>query len=406
VRRSLPALALLLAAAGCGGPRAHVRLTAAPEDALWPAPLTIRASGLPAHASATLRVASVDAARTRYVSTATVHADAAGDVELRGDDALRLLWTLEPPSAPRAYAFGQPSGGARIRLTLVVHGRTRATATVRRLLLGPGVTRRRLTVRRDGIDGELFLPARAASPRPALLLLGGSEGGLERTAEAALLASKGYPALALAYFDAPGLPPNLHRIPLSYFARALRRLARQPGVDPARLVVDGVSRGSEAAQLVAIHYPALVGGLAAEVPSSSSACGIRPWNGRLGPGGGCIGAAWTFRGKVVPYDRVGPNPAHPFPDERIDGPILLTCGEDDLLWPSCPMAHAIASRLRAHGFTHPVTLLDFPNGGHGVGGLPNLPFRFPPVLGGSLYANDPAKARVWRARLAFLRRLG
>ena len=72
---------------------------------------------------------------------------------------------------------------------------------------------------------------------------------------ARMLAAHGYPALAVAYFGVPGLPQNLSAILLEYFERALGWLAAQPGVDPARLVVLGGSRGSEAAELLAVHDP-------------------------------------------------------------------------------------------------------------------------------------------------------
>jgi hypothetical protein len=51
------------------------------------------------------------------------------------------------------------------------------------------------------------------------------------TEAASLLAMNGYPALALAYFAAPGLPATLAGVPLEYFARAVRLLRAQPGVD-------------------------------------------------------------------------------------------------------------------------------------------------------------------------------
>lgn len=72
-----------------------------------------------------------------------------------------------------------------------------------------------------------------------MLVLGGSEGGdsVSVVDTAGILAAHGYPTLALAYFKEPGLPSALERIPLEYFARALRMLRRQPDVDPAHLVV-------------------------------------------------------------------------------------------------------------------------------------------------------------------------
>ena len=39
-------------------------------------------------------------------------------------------------------------------------------------------------------------------------------------------------------------------------------------MDPRRLVVDGVSRGSEAALLLGLRYPKLIGGVVALVPGN------------------------------------------------------------------------------------------------------------------------------------------
>jgi uncharacterized protein len=88
----------------------------------------------------------------------------------------------------------------------------------------------------------MYSPARTPAATSAVLVLGGSEGGLPvRLPEA--LASRGHPTLAVAYFGLAGLPRTLANIPLEYFVTSLRWLARQPGVDPKRIVVVGASRG-------------------------------------------------------------------------------------------------------------------------------------------------------------------
>ena len=97
-----------------------------------------------------------------------------------------------------------------------------------------------------------------------MLVFGGSDGGLSGTLVAALLAAHGYPALALAYFNAPGLPAQLSDIPLEYFATALRWLRAQPQVDPRHVLTLGVSRGSEAALLLGAYYQRLVDGVIAK----------------------------------------------------------------------------------------------------------------------------------------------
>jgi hypothetical protein len=55
--------------------------------------------------------------------------------------------------------------------------------------------------------------------------------------------------------------------------------------------------------------------------------------------------------------------------ERIRGPIVLICGEDDAVWPSCPYSDAIVHRMSRHGERDQVTELKYPLAGHSVGEL-------------------------------------
>src|SRR4029079_2432814 len=156
-----------------------------------------------------------------------------------------------------------------------------------------GVTETPLLVSGAGFLGRYYRPAPRANRPVPVLLIGGSEGGLSMTGEAALLASHGYPALDVAYFGAYGLPHNLERIPLEYFVRAARWLGRRPGVDGRRLVVYGVSRGTEAAQLLAAHFPKLFAGVVILSPLARVDPSCVP--GHLGGGA----PAWTLHGRPV-----------------------------------------------------------------------------------------------------------
>lgn len=395
--RAVPVLLVVILIAGCGS-EAHVRVSAEPPVALWDAPLRIAVSGLRAGGRTVLHASSRDATGTKFVSSTTVRADASGRLVLTGPASWKPLWSLRPPGVKEGtdFQYRIPAGGATI--TLSVDG---AQTTIRRLTVAPGV--RRVEIRRR-FYGNYYEPASATTPRPAVLVFGGSEGRLFTTYIARLYASHGYPTLALAYFGEPGLPKNLVRVPLSYFATALRWLQRQQGVDPAKLAVEGISRGSEAAQLLGIHYPTLVHAVIALVPNDGAECGITRNTFEAGSSR-CIGAAWTFHGRVIPWGSGVFNP-HPFSDERINGPIFLDCGGYDQVGLSCPMAQAIVSRLRAHHFPHKVVFLDYPQAGHGVGDLyPNVPY-YSGTSGQDSTSNNVAAADGWPKLLRFLATLG
>ncbi len=197
-----------------------------------------------------------------------------------------------------------------------------ASATFRRRSIAAGVAHQQLSVQTTGLVGEYVSPANVSprARRAAVLVIGGSEGGVASPPLADGLATRGYPTLSLAYFAAPGLPSSLLRIPLEYFARALRWLRSRPGVDAERVYVVGMTRGSEAAELLSTVYPKLVHGLVASVPSNVSLWGLRRGVST------CDGPAWTQRGTSLPYT-TQVNQPHPtdvpdaaIPIERVRGP--------------------------------------------------------------------------------------
>lgn len=264
-----------------------------------------------------------------------------------------LFELMTPAGHTKAYFVGGRTVDVSLRAT--VGGETVAQATAHRR--GPedaGIRATRLRPATDGLYGTLYLPADTSVRRPALVVFGGSEGGLSTGLAAAVLAAQGYPALALAYFDEPGLPATLTDIPLEYFAKAVTLLRAQPGVDPHHVLVQGASRGGEAALLLGATYPDLIDGVVAGVPSSrvhSSTDGASP--------------AWTLHGRPV---TVGEE----IPVERIRGPVLMDCGDQDAVWPSCEFVDAVTGRLTQHHFRYPVTALKYPEGGHYVGSFTTL----------------------------------
>ena len=378
-------IVLLVTAAGLAGctgggdrDRGQASISVSPLAALVDQPVAVTVQGLPARARATLTARARDTDGITWSATAQFTATSAGEVSLgqppvggsyTGVNPMGLFTLMAPPpgSAPDWFLYGD--AGYEVTVEAAVDGRVVATTAARRQdPLAAGVVEKKLRPAKGGVYGNLYLPKTTAARRPAVLVFSGSGGGLTTSTAAALLAAHGYPSLALAYFRVPGLPRTLHNIPLEYFTRALKLLRAQPGVDPGHVLVAGVSRGGEAALLLGAHFPQLVNGVIAGVPSSVVNPGERPDASK---------PAWTLGSRPLPA--VSPsefgqpdqtsNPRAVIPVERIRGPVLLACGEQDLRWPSCGYVEAITARLRAHQFAHPVTALRYPDAGHLIGGL-------------------------------------
>lgn len=281
---------------------------------------------------------------------------------------------------------------------------------------GPGGAR----IDNGAVFGNYF-PSRAPGRRPAILLLGGSEGGLGQdiVAEAKLLQLAGFNVLQLGYLNVPGRTSKLDHVPLETFHQALEWLKRQPDVEPAAIAIVGYSKGAEAALLVATRYPG-IRAVVAGMPSSVvwDALSIR---------GFVFGtSSWTIDGKALPSLSYGSGDGkrellprfvnalatldwHPetvIPVERYRGALMLVCGEKDTLWPSCRMARQIVRRAATGGRPAP-QLLAYPNAGHGVMGAPAGPgdraIRKWTVLGGDAEGNAAARKDSWPRIVAFLR---
>lgn len=278
----------------------------------------------------------------------------------------------------------------------------------------PAATR----VTAKGLVADFYLPAGAGGRLPAVIELGGSEGGMGAGAarDSRLLAARGYAVLQVAYFDMPGLPKELGLIPLEYFKKAIEWLRSQPGVDPNRIGIVGGSIGSEVALTVAAHYPAIKV-VVATMPSSVVWPGIS--HSRADPP-----STFTLGGKPMAYLPYGA----PFtsvydlyakgltavdehqdaiiPVERINGPVMLICGKADTLWPSCPMAEQMVARLKARHFRHAVQLLEYADAGHAVYGPPLDPasphLASLAALGGTVAGNQAARQDDWPRSLDFL----
>ncbi|BEL04931.1 acyl-CoA thioesterase/bile acid-CoA:amino acid N-acyltransferase family protein [Actinoplanes sichuanensis] len=390
-RRAVAVVLLLATVPACSAVDEHPVMTVDAAVVLADERVGVRVTGLVAGSTVTIRSETVDRNNVTWRGTAVVQTDRAGVADLdvapstggsyQGVDGMGLFWSMVPEGGDPDTGFLAPArperGPLEVRLTATGASGATASAVVRRQWLGEGVTHRRVLT--GGLVADVYVPPAGGRVRRPVLIFGGSEGGSSQLWEAAQLASHGHPAMALAYFDAPGLPATLDRVPLEYFAAALRHLAAQSGGGPVTVI--GYSRGSEAALLVGQHFPDLVRGVVVYAPSDVVHAGY-PYDDR---------PAWTFRGEPVARG--------PIPVDRISGGLLAIAGGDDELWDSVGSARRL--RERRPDFE----ILVYPRAGHFVGTLPHIPTGVGMGglrMGGTRADDQLARVEGWPRVLAML----
>ena len=258
-------------------------------------------------------------------------------------------------------------------------------------------------------DAVFYIP-QGKSKNLAILVLGGSEGGIPRR-RAQMLVKEGFPTLALGYFKTKQTPEYLDMIPLEYFDEPIKWFEAKPEVRGKKIVVIGGSKGGELALLLASRKPQLRG-VVAFVPSSVVFQGIPKvfWPPK---------SSWTYKGKplpFVPYDySKGFDPKNllglyqqslkqqeavkkaEIQVEKINGPVLLLSGTEDKMWPSVEMCEMICHRLRKKGFKHKYEHVKYDKAGHTL----NEYF----MMGGTKEGNKKARIDSTRRMLEFLNEL-
>ncbi|MGE8319896.1 MAG: acyl-CoA thioester hydrolase/BAAT C-terminal domain-containing protein [Comamonas sp.] len=418
-------------------------LSVTPADELIDVPRRIRVERLApgrqvAIATRTLR----NGVEWRSEALFTAGADGVVDLErdapvsgsYGGVSPMGLLWSQSPVGSKSREAFNQPVAEPLVTEVAASVDGQQLQATLVQRLAAEGVTRRE--VREDGLVGTLYLPA-GPGPHPAVVVLNGSGGGINEP-RAALYASRGFAALALAYFKAPGLSDYISNTPLEYFQQGLRWLRRELRPLHDFVAVSGQSRGGELVLLLGATFAKEVSAVVAYVPSAfvhsgQNACD--PKIGREGP-------TWLLDGKPLthlwennrtaswaPYDD-GPEPrrhdramrtALQDPEalararilvENIEGPVMLLSATDDGSWPSSIYSRIVRDRLAEVQHPHDVQWLDFENAGHSIL-FPYVPttqlvYAHPvsgkvSTSGGNAADNARADEQSWDGVLRFLR---
>lgn len=416
-------------------------LTVSPPKALIGDPVDISVSGLPAGQTATISMSGKDQFGNTWASRASYKADASGTVDIardaplegsyKGNNRSGLFWSLAPQDPGRMIS---PFPVIRtFTVSLSIDGHETASCELERL--------GRVDLDRQEVTGEVvgvfYRPLEVSNPLPALIVLGGSEGGYNEGWAMVMASKMRLPTLALGYFGAKGLPPTLQKIPLETIERAIDWLGKQPCVANGSIGLIGASRGGELALLAASLFPQ-VQAVVGYTPSGVI------WEG-IGEGDA---PAWTYRGDAFPYllwmtddesdrlfkeakekgtpyfdapafiyslkmqqDRI---PSATIPVEKSRAAFLLIGNPGDGIWPSDVLSRITIERLIAKNHPRHYELLSYDNGGHMLVPYPYYPttlrqFYLPTVgvwegLGGTPEGAAIAAADSWPKVIEFLRR--
>jgi dienelactone hydrolase len=411
---------------------AEPRLHFSENPARFGDPVTIRASGLSPGQVVTIRAEKRIPSRPDrvYRSQARLRADADGRIDLASDAPIDGSWSRADVNglfwSMRAKDEAPPEGLKEdsIAVTLLDASDQKLVRVI--LHYPPALVEMEETPLHEDLPGAFVLRPTGEEPQPAIVLLGGSEGG-DSTARAMApqWAARGYVAVGYPYYSpawgdqpqqVPGLPRGFANIPLDGLETVFEALKARDDVDADRVALLGISKGAEFVLAAASRIEGFAG-VAAIVPSDVI------WEG-WGPGATAGETpSFSWRGEpldFVPYEgierAIGGVPAdervpmrvphaegraaHPeriaaarIRVEDIDEPVFLLAGGMDQTWDSGDMAARIAATRAEAGLDTDVLI--FADATHGLSGPPQSPTRTRSV---------PAKTAGWPTLEAFLER--
>jgi dienelactone hydrolase len=370
-----------------------------PAEQIFGTGFSLKVRGLKPGEKVVLKAVSRDSRGQEWESQAIYQADERGVIDvahhipLEGDykqaDILGLLWTMKPVNfkGDRIPTYRQDEqNGLTVKFTVLDSKGKSASATMRRYYQMPDTGLVREPLEQDGLYGFLYHPV-SDGPYPAVIILGGSNGGLYPWLAQAF-ASKGFVALTLAYFNYRDLPQELVEIPVEYFHKAITWMKGHKSVKSDSIGLVGGSKGGELALLLASDNPDIKA-VVAWVPSGYVWQGI---SYDMKPA-----SSWSKNGKGLPYIKgivtpediakyekgeidsvrsfytLGLEKADPetirqaiIPVEKIQAPILLVSATDDQTWPSAEFSEAIMKRLKKYQHPYEYKHVCCENGGHQV----------------------------------------
>lgn len=415
-----------------------------PNQAMIDQSLTIIFDGLNPEEVMQVTAECIDQHGTKWQSSARFKADIHGVIDVskvapldgsyHSIDPMGLIWSMTPQNE-RAPFFYYEGDFFKVNFKAYRNNQLVFEKEVIRQFKEPDL--KSIELSHDMVG--TFYYRKGFEKKPGIVILSSSTGEVPRPL-AQVLASHGYPVLALAYFQHGNLPKDLELIPLEYVHEAIQFVRAHPSCN-GKIGLMGTSRGGELALLFGAYYPKEADIIIANVPSSVAYSSMI--NTKV--------AAWTYQGEPIPFikgfkkqwiagltlfkqipyhagshqDPYRITPvflAHKkwnwiqfkkaaIPVEKISCPLLLLSADQDQMWPSALYCQQVEERLKTKGSTIAYKHLCFKEAGHGIA-FPyyptyNMPYYNASIdkwfdLGGTAEGNAKANQEAWQAILTFI----
>jgi hypothetical protein len=374
-----------------------------------------------------------------FGSEARFTADAEGRVDLSrqkpdaGDyDYIDSMGLFESASSPDPKVMEKISTKISVNESLFIDilaecGQERASIKLERRFTTPEIHRQLIT---DGFVGEFFYSEKPENK--TILWLGGSGSNLEINALiCAPLASHGFNVLSVPFFGEKGLPTRLSRVPVEFFEKAIAWLENHPLTAGKDVQVLGMSKGAEAALILASRNPQIKR-MVVWAPHAYCFNGIAYKNE----------SSWTYQGQELPFIRIKNRwvisemlacmvqnkpfryttvfkkslalaqnkAAARIRVEDIQADLLMVTGTDCGMWNTYEGSLEIMETLRECGYPHSYELVVYEDAGEpylvpyvvpaGINTMKLAP-RLVLTTGGTVKGNAHARADAWEKAIAF-----
>lgn len=246
----------------------------------------------------------------------------------------------------------------------------------------------RMSVGQNGFYGIWHPVENEAKIEKAVIVVGGSEGNDNIPVNVGkMFKERGIPALGICYFNVPGLPKELIRVPIDPFEKAIAWLKNK---GYKKIFMYGISKGAELALLCGSIMPD-INGVIALSPShciwggmgGKKSMATKKFTGvsefiyndkdflcmtaelKYGPVIWQLITQQQFNFKYM-YER----PLEHFDEksaiqvENINGDILFIYAKEDLCWPSSDSVRYMMNRLKAKNWKHEVKEICYEKASH------------------------------------------